>query len=100
MPANPKYLIKSNWAKAMKLLAATMATYYTSLFFHFCLVIFTDAKIVLHSMYFSHYLLWGTLAITVYLFRSAWKALVFYSVLALVFYGIMVVGKIYYPIPI
>lgn len=98
MPANPKYLIKSPWAKAVKLVTAIVATYYTSLFFHLCLAIFTDATIVLNTMYYSHYFLWVTLSITVYLFKSAWKALLFYSVLAFAFYGIMLLGKMYYPL--
>ncbi|HBK72031.1 MAG TPA: hypothetical protein DDZ39_10320 [Flavobacteriaceae bacterium] len=100
MPANPKYLIKSPWEITIKLVAAIVPTYYTSLFFHLSLAVFTDATIVLNTMYYSHYFLWLTLSITVYLFRSAWKSLLFYIFLAFVFYGIMHFGKIYYPIAV
>ncbi len=100
MPANPKFLTTSKWEQLMKFISAAISSYFASLFIHLSLAIFVDAKAVFVNMYFTLYLLWCVLAIVAYLFKSGWKSLVFTSIIALVFYGIMEIGKLYYPIVI
>ena len=83
MPANKKYLTRSNWAKAGKLLAAILGGFLSSTAFHLALASVFDTVIVWGTAIYSTFILWGFFILWVYWIRIAWKAwLVSFAVVA------------------
>jgi len=79
MPANTKYLTQNGFQRFAKITAGLIGGYAISALFHVGLALVTDHKIVLITSIFSLYLLWMTLFIVVFLFKSGWKALAIYT---------------------
>ena len=74
MPANKKYLLKSGWAKASKVLAAILGGLVVSLALHIVVALTWNADYVVLSIWFSFPLAWVAMITIVYWIKNAWKA--------------------------
>jgi len=86
MPANPKYLTPSGWQRLAKVSAAILGGFLVSASFHLMWAAWSDnRKIVLLTYSYSLFLMWCTLMLVAFLFRSGWRCWAWYGGVALVF---------------
>jgi len=84
MPANKKYLIKSGWAKASKVIAAILGGFVASMGLHLALTFWVDRPTVLITSTYSVFVVWILLMLWVYAAKTATRSwLILGSILAL-----------------
>lgn len=74
MPANKKYLLKSGWAKASKVLAAIPGCLAASLALHMALALWLGFDYVIPTSTFSVFIVWTGLMLLVYRIEKPWKS--------------------------
>ncbi|GAA3620472.1 hypothetical protein [Flavivirga jejuensis] len=72
MPANKKYLTKSNWTRASKIIAVTLIAPVASINFHLALAFFIGFAYVVPTSLFSIFILWGFFMVLVYWIKKVW----------------------------
>ncbi|UII25717.1 hypothetical protein LVD15_20775 [Fulvivirga maritima] len=90
MPANKKYLAKSGWTKASKLLASLVGGVVASVSIHLALALWLGAEYIAPISLCSIFMLWGFFMAIVYWIKKPWMA---WSVLTLV--SLISIGFIY-----
>ena len=85
MPANPKYLTTSKWARFAKLSAGLAGGFLVSASFHIFLGNFFSKPTVVVTSYFSGFLLWSALMILAFLSKNGWKLWGIYILFSLLF---------------
>ena len=83
MPANKKYLLKSPWARASKVIAAILGALMATVVIHIAAGLLWDRDLVLLSFWFTVPILWCFLIATVYWIKSPWKVWVLLLTIAL-----------------
>ncbi len=78
MPANPKYLTSSGWARFSKISAGIIGGFAVSISIHLALASWLDRVNVLITMTFSGFILWVALMIVAFLIKKAWKVWAIY----------------------
>lgn len=89
MPANPKYLIKSNRLKFAKLSAALLGSFLVTASLHLLVAAYSDPGIILKSAQFSFFIIWVGLMFVPYLIKDAWKSWLLFIGLTIVFTTLM-----------
>lgn len=74
MPANKKYLLKTGWARASKVLAAILGSFVASLALHIALALCVGFDYVLPTSTFSVFILWTGFMLLVYRIEKPWKS--------------------------
>lgn len=93
MPANKKYLLKSGWARASKVLAAIPGSLAASLALHLALALWVGFDYVVPTSTFSVFIVWTGLMLLVYRIEKPWKSwAVLFIILLICVIGI-VLGK-------
>lgn len=88
MPANKKYLTKSPWLKALKILVGVIGGYTVSVSFSLALTKIFNAPKVMITWFLLGYLVWAVLLLNVFLAKRLWLVSLIYILLALVFSAI------------
>ena len=73
MPANKKYLLKSGWARASKVIAAILGGLVVSCALHVLFGLLLDAEIMILSIWFTFPITWAFVITLVYWIKSPWK---------------------------
>ena len=93
MPANKKYLLKTGWAKASKVLAAILGSLAASLTLHIALALWLGFDYVIPTSAFSIFIVWTGFMLLVYRIEKPWKSwTVLFIILLICIIGI-VLGK-------
>lgn len=74
MPANKKYLLKTGWARASKVLAALLGSLAASLALHIALALWVGFDYVLPTSTFSVFIVWTGFMLLVYRIEKPWKS--------------------------
>lgn len=86
MPANPKYLTHDRNQRIAKVSAAIVGGFLVSGSSMLFLATWAgNSRVVFHTYSFAMFLLWCTLMMVAFLFRSGWKCWAWYGGLTLVF---------------
>lgn len=94
MPANPKYLTKSPWQKFAKISAGILGGYIVCALLHMCLPLWLpNPKAVLITSVFTFFMVWCTLLIIPFLFKSGWKVWLLYIVISVLLYIVYYFGN-------
>jgi len=84
MPANKKYLMKSGWAKASKVIAAILGSFVASMGLHLALTYWLHRPTVLITSTYSVFVVWMLLMLWVYAAKTATRSwMILGSILAL-----------------
>jgi hypothetical protein len=84
MPANKKYLMKSGWAKASKVIAAILGSFVASMGLHLALTYWLYRPTVLITSTYSVFVVWLLLMLWVYAAKTAKRSwMILGSILAL-----------------
>lgn len=98
MPANPKYLETSPWQKFAKISSGIVGGYMVTALFHMNLALWMpNSKEVLITSVYTFFILWGTLLIVPFLFKSGWKAWLLYLLVSSVLFGFYYLGNLHNP---
>ena len=93
MPANKKYLLKSGWARASKVLAAILGSLAASLALHMALALWVGFDYVLPTSTFSVFIVWTGLMLLVYRIEKPWKSWAVLLIILLICVTGIVLGK-------
>ncbi|MEM6725423.1 MAG: hypothetical protein AAF598_15385 [Bacteroidota bacterium] len=74
MPANKKYLLKSKWARASKIIAAILGGFLATISLHGALAILIGFDYVLPTSLFSTFIVWSIFMLVVYWVDKPWKS--------------------------
>lgn len=98
MPANPKYLTKSNWQRFATITAAILGGYILTMAFHVALGSwFNRANMIITGSY-STFILWAILMIAAFLAKNGWKIWGIYLLATLLLFILIYFGKLMNPI--
>lgn len=95
MPANPKYLAKSNWQRFAKISAGILGGYMVSMSLHLALASWLNHINVIVTLAFTGFILWAILMIFAFLAKNGWKIWAIYLLTTLLFSGLVYLGKTY-----
>ena len=98
MPANPKYLTRSGWTRASKIIAGILGGFTVSTSFHLMLTVFMNRPNVLITMTFSGFIVWVALMILAFLEEKPWKIWTIYLVLTTLFSLVIFLSQVKNPI--
>ena len=73
MPANIKYLLKSGWAKASKVIAAILGGLLVTSILHILVALTWDAEFTTLSLWFTFPNTWVFLMAVVYWIKNPWR---------------------------
>ena len=90
MPANKKYLLKTKWSRASKLLAAIPGSLAASLALHIALALWLGFDYVIPTSTFSIFIVWTGLMLLVYRIEKPWKSWAVLFIILLICVVIMV----------
>lgn len=93
MPANKKYLLKSGWARASKVLAAILGSLAACLALHMALALWVGFDYVLPTSTFSVFIVWTGLMLLVYRIEKPWKSWAVLLIILLICVTGIVLGK-------
>lgn len=99
MPANPKYLEKSNWQKFAKISAGIIGGCTISILIHLILPILFQPyhKELLLTAIYTMYILWTLLIFVPFFFKNGWIAWLLYLVLIVILYVVYQFAKPHNP---
>lgn len=98
MPANPKYLTKSNWQRFATISAAFLGGYMLTMTFHIALASWLHRPNMIITSTYSGFIVWSVLMILAFLSKNGWKIWGIYLLLTLLFCAATYFGKIVNPI--
>jgi hypothetical protein len=89
MPANPKYLEKSNGQRFVKITAGILGGYAISLLVHACSLRWFDKEAVLETATFTLFIVWTTLLLLPFFFKNGWTCWLLYLGVSLLLLSIL-----------